>query len=67
MRTIEISASFTGKISTGQYENSAPYFSAKEIIEVDEGIDVNKLIEIRQGELQEIGRASCRERVCQYV
>tara|TARA_R110000868_G_scaffold111883_1_gene301748 strand:+ start:1019 stop:1915 length:897 start_codon:yes stop_codon:yes gene_type:complete len=60
-RTIEISASFTGKISTGSFENESPYFSAKEIIDIDNSnipeefeIDVNKLIEVRQAELKNI-------------
>lgn len=55
-RTIEVSSSFTGKISTGAYENSSPMFHAKEIFEVN-GIsseEVNEIIEIRQSELQEI-------------
>lgn len=56
-RIIEVTASFTGKISTGNYENTAPFFAAKETIEIeDENIDVNKTIEIRQAELQEICR-----------
>ena len=33
-RTIEISASFTGVISTGSYENEKPFFAVKEIIEL---------------------------------
>lgn len=32
-RTIEISASFTGKISTGEYENSSPFYAVKEVLE----------------------------------
>lgn len=60
-RVIEISSSFTGKISTGQFENEQPYFSAKEIIELDESnipeefqTNVNQLIESRQNELKTI-------------
>jgi hypothetical protein len=34
-RTIEISASFTGTIPTGSYENEKPFFGVKEIIEYD--------------------------------
>ncbi len=54
-RQIEISASFTGKISTGQFENESPYFSAKEIIELDMlPIDADKIIEERQSQLKGI-------------
>ncbi len=55
-RTIEVSSSFTGKISTGQFENSSPFFSAKEIIELDDisNEEAGEIIEIRQSELQEI-------------
>lgn len=54
-RTIEISASFTGKISTGQFENESPYFSAKEIIELDGSNDeANMLIDLRQSELKDL-------------
>lgn len=58
-RIIEISASFTGKISTGQFENESPYFSAKETIDVDDFadglvIDIDKLIEERQSDLKSI-------------
>ena len=34
-RILEICASFTGKIETGQYQNASPFFSVKEVI--DEG------------------------------
>ncbi len=55
-RTIEISASFTGKISTGSFENESPYFSAKEVIEVDDlsNEEAAEIIEIRQSELKDI-------------
>lgn len=60
-RTIEISASFTGKISTGNFENESPFFSAKEIIEYDEETDGKVSaenrdiqIKIRQQELHTI-------------
>jgi hypothetical protein len=52
-RTIEIAASFTGKISTGQFENESPYFSAKEIIESEEVI-TDDVIKARQQDLQSI-------------
>lgn len=56
-RNIEISASFTGTISTGSYENEKPFYSIKEVIEIDE--DQNTLItdfeiEKRQKELHDI-------------
>ena len=35
-RTITVSASFGGKISTGQYENSSPFFSASEVFEIED-------------------------------
>jgi hypothetical protein len=54
-RIIEVSASYSGKISTGQFENENPFFSAKETIEVDETTEVaNTLIDLRQSELKEI-------------
>lgn len=54
-RTIEISASFTGKISTGQFENESPYFAAKETVEMDnEFVDTDTYIDIRQKALKEI-------------
>lgn len=55
-RTIEISASFTGKISTGSFENESPFFSVKEILEVPEGLNEfdDDYIKFRQGELQEM-------------
>lgn len=34
-KIIEISSSFTGKISTGSYENESPYFHIKEVYEFD--------------------------------
>lgn len=54
-RIIEVMASFTGKISTGQFENESPYFSAKETIEIEDVTpEVDRMIEARQSELQEI-------------
>lgn len=58
-RQIEISASFTGKISTGTYENSSPFYAVKEIIEIDELYDeppffTDKDIDIRQKQLHDI-------------
>ena len=40
-RTLEICSSFTGKISTGNFENSAPFFSIKEVIEENDDIDLS--------------------------
>lgn len=54
-RTIEIAASFTGKISTGSFENESPFFSVKEILELDDIQDAqvdDGDIEARQKELQ---------------
>jgi len=55
-RTITVSASFGGKISTGQYENSSPFFAASEVIEVDYDMDAvaDAFIRQRQKDLQEI-------------
>ena len=56
-RTIEISASFTGKISTGNYENESPYFAIKETIERDEdpGMQLaDDVFKNRQKELHDI-------------
>ena len=54
-RTIEISASFTGTIPTGSYENEKPFYSVKEIIEYDEGkIVLDLQLENRQKELHDI-------------
>lgn len=55
-RQIEVSASFTGKISTGQFENESPYFSAKEIIEIEDipTPEIDRIIEARQSELKDI-------------
>ncbi len=56
-RSIEISASFTGKINTGQFENESPFFSIKEIVEDIDSEDyevTDEHIKIRQKELKEI-------------
>ena len=54
-KSLEISSSFTGKISTGQYEVSQPFFSIKEVIEETEGEELSDLvIKMRQQELQDI-------------
>lgn len=54
-RTIEIAASFTGKISTGSYENESPFFSAKEIVEFDvSDEDTDSWIRLRQQDLHKI-------------
>ena len=56
-RSIEISASFTGKINTGQFENESPFFSIKEIVEDIDSEDyevTDEHIKIRQNELKEI-------------
>lgn len=53
--SLEISSSFTGKISVGQYEVSQPFFSIKEVIEENEGEELSDLvIKMRQQELQDI-------------
>ncbi len=51
-KTLEICASFSGKVSTGTYENSAPFYSVKEIIEDCNYTDEE--IRTRQSELQKI-------------
>lgn len=56
-RSIEISASFTGKINTGSFENESPFFSIKEIVEDIDSEDyevTDEHIKIRQKELKEI-------------
>ncbi len=57
-KTLEISASFTGVIPTGSYENAKPFYAVKEIIELtEEGIDLemtNEEIKDRQEELHKI-------------
>lgn len=54
-RTLEITASFTGKISTGQFENEQPYFSAKETVEVDnEFFEEDTYVRTRQSILKNI-------------
>jgi len=51
----EISASFTGKISTGSFENESPYFSIKEIIEDESALGLpDEAIAQRQKKLHEI-------------
>jgi hypothetical protein len=58
-RTIEISASFTGVIPTGSYENEKPYYSVKETVELDQEV-MNDLddtyISNRQKQLAEMCR-----------
>lgn len=51
-KTLEISASFSGKIPTAQYESSSPFFALKEILEDCEYSDEN--IKARQQELQKM-------------
>ncbi len=57
-RIIELTASFTGKISTGQFENESPFFSAKDTIEMEveevETAEIDKFIKTRQSELKDI-------------
>lgn len=53
-RTIEISASFTGKISTGQFENESPFFSVKEVIQEEEESLSDFVIKDRQQQLQDM-------------
>lgn len=55
-RIIEITSSFTGKISTAQFENASPFFSLKDTIELDvdevETAEIDRFINTRQRELQ---------------
>lgn len=54
-RQIEVTASFSGKISTGQWENMNPFFAVKESFEIDDVTpEVDRIIEARQSELQAI-------------
>lgn len=53
-RTLKISASFQGVIPTGSYQNSRPAFGAEETFEIDIDGSVDKIIEMRQKQLEEI-------------
>lgn len=54
-RSIEITASFTGKISTGQWENMSPFFALKEVVDLLETENLSdEQIKSRQSELQKI-------------
>jgi hypothetical protein len=54
-RTIEITASFTGKIPTGSYENESPFYALKETIEFDdEGGYNDTAIKERQQQLHDL-------------
>jgi len=55
-RIITIAASFSGKISVGQYENSQPFFSASEVSEMDFDTPekADQYIKERQDQLQAI-------------
>jgi len=53
-RTIEIAASFSGKISVGQYENENPFFSIKEIMELEQESFDDEYIKNRQRQLHDI-------------
>lgn len=62
-RTLEISASFTGKISTGPYENEAPFFSVKEIIQEEGEESLSDIvIKDRQAQLQDMCYSQFRRR-----
>jgi len=56
-RILEITSSFTGTISTANYENSKPLFSVKEVVELDQEVmnDLDdKYIENRQKQLHDL-------------
>jgi hypothetical protein len=56
-RTIEIAASFTGTIPTGSYENEKPFYSIKEVIEMDMDLKecpTDESLKDRQKELHQI-------------
>lgn len=60
-KTLEITASFSGKIPTAEYESSAPFFALKEVFE---GYDyTDDEISIRQQKLQEM----CVDKFNQYA
>jgi len=67
-RTIEISASFTGVISTGNYENEKPMFAVKEVIEMPQEesetlvLFDNDFIQQRQKELHTICHKQFKQR-----
>lgn len=51
-KSIEIVASFTGKISTGPFENAAPFYSLKEILQLEDGDQItDEEITARQKQL----------------
>ena len=51
-KTLEITASFTGTINTGSYENSKPFYGLKEVIELDNTDSLSdKFLVERQKEL----------------
>lgn len=58
-RTVEIVSSFSGKISKGNYENEAPFFSLKEIIE--DATLTDEEISKRQSELLAICYSKFKE------
>jgi hypothetical protein len=47
-RTIEISASFTGTIPTGSYENEKPFYSIKEILELESNEEIDSSLNLTQ-------------------
>lgn len=54
-KSLEISASFSGKISTGSYENMNPWYSIKEVIEEAPGEELSDIvIKERQQQLQKM-------------
>lgn len=54
-RTLEITASFTGKIPTGSFENESPFYALKEVIEFDdEGGYTDIAVKVRQQELHDL-------------
>lgn len=53
--SLEISASFSGKIATGNYENMNPWYSIKEVLEEAPGEELTDIvIKMRQQELQKM-------------
>jgi len=61
-RTLTITASFTGVIPTGAYENEKPMFSITETLENVNGVHTDEWVSGRQKELQTICYGAFQER-----
>lgn len=62
-RTVEITASFTGKIPTGPYENESPFYALKEVIEIGEEDNITDgWLKLRHQELHDLCYAQFKHR-----